>query len=494
MPCNPNGSGRHSRSTMSPVDYTGHMPTLPDDLKRELTAVLGADGLLLDPSERLAYGYDNSRKQALPDAVALPTTTDQVVALVKLCRQQRVPITARGRGTNTTGASVPIAGGLVVGFERMNRLIAIRPGDRVAVVQPGLLNGDLQTALKTHGLFWPPDPTSAPYCTIGGNLACNAGGPHAVKYGATRDNVLAVTAVTGAGELIRCGAPTTKGATGYDLSRILIGSEGTLALIVEATLRLTPIASRRRGLRALYRDVASAANAVARIMAQPVTPSMLEFMDGECVRLAREHMSSQSGGVELPEAGALLLIEVDGEEASLDAAVAALERAAQGDGCLGIASALDELARETLWAARKALSPALRTIAPGKINEDVVVPPSRVPALVEAVTAIAAEFALKIVCFGHVGNGNLHVNILYDPADGAESARAQSALAKIFDAVIALDGQLSGEHGIGLSKRDFMARAINPATLATMHGIKSLFDPDGILNPGKVLPHTDVQP
>jgi D-lactate dehydrogenase len=468
---------------MSPVDYTGVMPALSAELKRDLAAVLGDDGLLLDPSECLAYGYDNSRKQALPDAVALPTTTEQVVALVKLCRQHRLPITARGRGTNTTGASVPIAGGVVLSFERMNRLIDIRPGDRVAVVQPGLLNGDLQTALRAHGLFWPPDPTSAPYCTIGGNLACNAGGPRAVKYGATRDNVLAVTAVTGTGELIRCGAPTTKGATGYDLSRVLVGSEGTLALIVEATLRLTPIAAQRRVLRALYRDVVSAANAVARIMAQPVTPSMLEFMDGECVRLARE-----VGGADLPDAGALLMIEVDGEEASLAAAVAALERAAQGDGCLGVVSALDEAARETLWAARKALSPALRTIAPGKINEDVVVPASRIPALVERVGAIAAEFALKIVCFGHVGNGNLHVNILYDPTDKTESARAESSLARIFDAVIALDGQLSGEHGIGLSKRDFMAKAIDPATLAMMYGIKKLFDPDGILNPGKVLP------
>jgi D-lactate dehydrogenase len=478
---------------ISPVDYTGGMPTLSAELIRELAAVLGTDSLLLDPSERLAYGYDNSRQQALPDAVAFPTTTEQVLALVRLCRQHRLPMVARGRGTNTTGASVPIAGGVVVSFERMNRILDIRPGDRVAIVQPGLLNGDLQIALKEHGLFWPPDPTSAPYCTIGGNLACNAGGPRAVKYGATRDNVLAVTAVTGAGELIRCGAPTSKGATGYDLSRLLIGSEGTLALIVEATLRLTPIAAQRRVLRALYRDVASAADAVARLMAQPVTPSMLEFMDGECVRLAREHMASDSGDAELPAAGALLLIEVDGEQASLADALLAVERAARGDGCLSVESAPDEAARERLWAARKALSPALRTIAAGKINEDVVVPPSRVPALVHAVEKIAADSALKIVCFGHVGNGNLHVNILYDPDDSAETARARAALADVFDAVIALDGQLSGEHGIGLSKRDFLAKAIDPATLATMRAIKHVFDPDGILNPGKVLPpHMDV--
>ena len=308
-----------------------------------------------------------------------------------------------------------------------------------------------------------------------------------MKYGATRDNVLAITAITGTGELVQFGAATTKGATGYDLSRLLIGSEGTLALIVEATLKLTPLAPERRALRALYRDVNSAVAAVARLMAQPVTPSMLEFMDGECVRLAREHMSENGGG-DLPEAGALLMIEADGNAATLPSAVAALERAAQGYGCIEVASAPDEAARERLWAARKALSPALRTIAPGKINEDVVVPVSRLPELVTRVQAIAAEMRLKIVCFGHAGNGNLHVNILYDSANIEESLRANKALAQIFTTTIDLGGQLSGEHGIGLAKRDFMAQALSAETLATMRAIKHAFDPDGILNPGKVLP------
>jgi len=390
---------------------------------------------------------------------------------------------ARGRGTNTTGASVPSEDALVVSFERMDQVLAIRPGDRVAVVQPGLLNGDLQAALAPHGLFWPPDPTSAAYCTVGGNLACNAGGPRAVKYGATRDNVLALTAVTGAGELVRFGAPTTKGASGYDLSRLLIGSEGTLALIVEATLRLTPVATHRRALRALYADVDSAAAAVARLMAQPVTPSMLEFMDGDGVRLARE-----VGGARIPAAGALLMIEADGEAAVLDAAIAALTAAARGEGCIEVTAAADEAERDQLWAARKALSPALRTLAPGKINEDVVVPVSRIPELVAAVRAIAAAQSLTIVCFGHAGNGNLHVNILYDPADAAQSARAEAALESVFDTVIALDGQVSGEHGIGLVKRELLARALSPQAMALMRAIRQQFDPDGILNPGKVLP------
>ncbi|PRH83523.1 FAD-binding oxidoreductase [Arenimonas caeni] len=460
------------------------MAELPANVAEELTALLGPDGLLLDQAERLAYGYDNSRRQGLPLAVALPTDAAQVQAIVRLCRAHRLPIVARGRGTNTTGASVPGEDALVVSFERMDKVLAIRPGDRVAVAQPGLLNGDLQAALAPHGLFWPPDPTSSAFCSIGGNLACNAGGPRAVKYGATRDNVLALRAVTGTGELVEFGVATTKGASGYDLSRLLIGSEGTLALIVEATLRLTPTATHRRALRALYTDVESAAAAVARLMAQPVTPSMLEFMDGDCVRLARE-----VGGADLPAAaGALLMLEADGEAAVLDAAESALRRAAEGPGCLSVDAAASEAEREKLWAARKALSPSLRTLAPGKINEDVVVPVSRIPELVAAVRAAAAAQSLAIVCFGHAGNGNLHVNILYDPADAAQVARADAALEAVFDAVIALGGLVSGEHGIGLAKRDLLARSLSPPTLALMRAIKAQFDPDGILNPGKVLP------
>ncbi|RPE79536.1 FAD-binding oxidoreductase [Vulcaniibacterium tengchongense] len=459
------------------------MTPLPRALHRELAAVLG-DGWRVDPNERLAYAYDNSRRQALPDAVALPVERGQVVALVRACRAHRVPVIARGRGTNTTGAAVPVAGGVVVSFERMNRILAIRPGDRCAVVEPGVLNGELQAALEPHGLFWPPDPTSAGYSTVGGNLACNAGGPRAVKYGASRDNVLALGAVAGTGEPIRCGTATTKGATGYDLQRLLVGSEGTLALIVEATLRLTPLPPARRALRALYRDVAAAARAVARLMAQPVTPSMLEFMDATAVRLARE-----VGGADLPpEAGALLMIEADGDAQTLPHAVEALMRAAAGEGLVAIDDAADEAARERLWAARKALSPALRTLAPGKINEDVVVPVSRIPELVDGVQALAREFALPIVCFGHAGNGNLHVNLLFDPADAGQGARAEAALARVFALALALGGTLSGEHGIGLAKRAFLPQAIDPPTLALMRAVKAAFDPDGILNPGKLLP------
>jgi len=460
------------------------MAGLPEAFKEAMASLLGDAGWRLDASERLTYGYDNSRRFAQPDAVALPRDAAQVQALVQACRAHGVPVVARGRGTNTTGAAVPVAGGVVVSFERMDQVLDVRPGDRCAVVQPGVLNGDLQRELAPHGLFWPPDPTSADYSTVGGNLACNAGGPRAVKYGASRDNVLALVAVTGTGEIVRCGSATTKGATGYDLQRLLVGSEGTLALIVEATLRLTPLPRSRRLLRALYRDVPSAAAAVARLMAQPVTPSMLEFMDGDCVRLARE-----VGGADLPaEAGALLMVEADGDEATLSHAVDALANAAAGEGLLLIDEAGDDASRTRLWAARKALSPALRTLAPGKINEDVVVPVSRIPELVDGVRAIAGESKLPIVTFGHVGNGNLHVNILFDPADADAVARAEAALSRVFALTLSLGGTLSGEHGIGLAKRDFMASAIDAPTLALMRQVKQAFDPDGILNPGKLLP------
>ncbi len=455
---------------------------LPPALDSELSALLG-DGWLTDIASRQSHGGDSSKHHALPDAVAVPENREQVVALVRACRAHRIPIVARGSGTGTTGAAVPPPGGVVVSFARMNRILDIRPADRYAVVEPGVLNGDLQRALATHGLFWPPDPASADISTIGGNLACNAGGPHAVKYGASRDNVLALAAVTGTGEMIECGSVTTKDATGYDLTHLLVGSEGTLALIVGATLKLTPLPTHRASLRALYADVGSAAAAVARLMSQPVTPAMLEFMDRACIRLARE-----VGGADIPEAGALLMIEVDGDAAVLPHALSAVSAAARGEGLVGLESAPDEASREKLWAARKSLSPALRTLAPGKINEDVVVPVSRIPELVEGVEALALEFDLPIVAFGHAGNGNLHVNILYDPADASQDQRAHAALPRVFALTLALDGTLSGEHGIGLAKRDFMADAFNPATLDAMRAIKAALDPDGILNPGKVLP------
>ncbi|MFT3669334.1 MAG: FAD-linked oxidase C-terminal domain-containing protein [Pseudoxanthomonas sp.] len=454
--------------------------TLPPDLNAAMSARLG-DGWLTGEACR-PFGGDDSRRWAMPSAVALPRTQDDVVALVRACRAHRMPIVARGAGTGTTGAAVPTMGGVVVSFAHMDRILEVRAADRCVVVEPGVLNGELQQVLMPHGLFWPPDPSSADLCSVGGNLATNAGGPRAVKYGTARDNVLGLVAVTGAGDLIRCGGAYTKDATGYDLTHLIVGSEGTLALVVEATLKLAPRARAQAGLRVLYRDAATAASAVSRIMARPATPTMLEFMDRSAIALIRRN------GSDVPDAGAMLLVEADGDDDTLPYALQALAEAAEGDGMIALDVAADGSARDRLWAARRALSPALRTIKPGKINEDVVVPVSRIPDLVAGMEALAAEVALPIVVFGHAGNGNLHVNLMYDDGDAAETARAHAALPRVFAQVLALGGTLSGEHGIGLSKRDFMADAFSPATLATMRAIKAALDPDGILNPGKVLP------
>jgi D-lactate dehydrogenase len=454
--------------------------TLPPDLHTAMSARLG-DGWLTGDACR-PFGGDDSRRWAMPAAVALPRTPDDVVALVRACRMHGVPIIARGAGTGTTGAAVPTQGGVVVSFSRMNRILEVRAADRCVVVEPGVLNGELQQALMPHGLFWPPDPSSADLCSVGGNLATNAGGPRAVKYGTARDNVLGLVAVTGAGELIRCGGAYTKDATGYDLTHLIVGSEGTLALIVEATLKLAPRARAQAGLRVLYRDAATAAAAVSRIMARPATPAMLEFMDRSAIALIRRN------GSDVPEAGAMLLVEADGDDDTLPYALQALAEAAEGDGMIALDVATDGSARDRLWAARRALSPALRTIKPGKINEDVVVPVSRIPDLVAAMETLASDVDLPIVVFGHAGNGNLHVNIMYDDSDATETARAHAALPKVFTQVLALGGTLSGEHGIGLSKRDFMTDAFTASTLEAMRAVKAALDPDGILNPGKVLP------
>ena len=454
---------------------------LPAALDKELAALLG-EGWRTDADARERHASDDSRRHALPDAVALPTTREQVAAIVRACRAHRVAVVGRGAGTGTTGAAVPIAGGVCVSFARMDRILDIRTGDRCAVVEPGVLNGALQQALASHGLFWPPDPSSAESCSIGGNIATNAGGPRAVKYGATRDNVLGLVAVTGTGELIRCGGAYTKDASGYDLTHLIVGSEGTLALVVEATLKLSPRPLSQAGLRAFYRDAASAAAAVSRLMAQPTVPAMLEFIDRRSLALLR------ANGSDVPDAGAMLLVEADGSPDALPDALAALGAAADGDGLLDMAVAQDGAARDRLWAARRALSPALRTLAPGKINEDVVVPVSRIPDLVAGVERLSETHALPIVVFGHAGNGNLHVNILYHPDDDAETMRAQAALPQLFELALDLGGALSGEHGIGLSKRAFMARAYDAPTLALMRAVKHAFDPDGILNPGKLLP------
>ncbi|OQX45891.1 MAG: FAD-binding oxidoreductase, partial [Candidatus Sedimenticola endophacoides] len=400
------------------------------------------------------------------------------------CHQAAVPLIARGAGTGTTGATVPDRGGVVLSFERMNRIFEIDAANRLARVEPGVTNQQLQSALAAEGFFWPPDPTSAAVCTIGGNLAYNSAGPRAVKYGTPRENTLGLRAVTGDAREIRTGTRTTKGVVGYDLTRLLIGSEGTLAVITEALLRLTPLAEETTTLRATYRDIHAASRAVSAIMAQPVTPCALEFMDAAAIDMVRDF--SDLG---LPQGvGALLMIEVDGPAHCQGASVDAVREAARVAGCLEITTATTAREVADLWRTRKALSPALRKIAPKKINEDVVVPVSRIPELIEGLERLSAECGIRIVNFGHAGNGNIHVNLLADPDDAGQMERAHQALDRMFSMVLTLGGTLSGEHGIGLEKLPFVGREIDPVTLDLMRSIKERFDPRGILNPGKSLP------
>lgn len=463
------------------------MPLTPlfiDTLRQQL----GADRVLTEATECLAYGYDNSRLSALPDVVVFPNSHEEVLGLVQLCHEHGIPIITRGRGTGTTGATVPTTGGVILSTERMTRILEMAPNDRLMVVQPGVTNQQVQDAAAEHGFFWPPDPSSSAVCTVGGNLAYNSAGPRAVKYGTPRENVLGLRAVTGAGEEIRSGVRTTKGVVGYDLTRLLIGSEGTLAVITEATLKLTPIAESKRTLQAIYADMHSAAQAVSRIMAQPVVPCALEFIDHKAIDMVRRYSS-----VDLPQgAGALLMIEVDGPESAMATMAAAIEQAATNDGLLSFQASKTVEDVAALWATRKALSPALRNVAPKKINEDVVVPVSNIPALIDGLDKLSQQHRINIVNFGHAGNGNIHVNLLVNPDDAEEMSRADTCLAEVFSLVLKLGGSLSGEHGVGLVKRDFVAQEIDSAALHLMHQIKHVFDPRNILNPEKTLPRENT--
>ncbi len=458
-----------------------HFGMLPNDLLSSLKAQFPSERLFTDPVDCYAYAYDNSRNFRPPQAVVFPLTAEEVQAAVRLCKQHGVPLVARGRGTGTAGGSVPEQGGVALSLERMNRVLKIDPDNRMAIIEPGVINQDLQDALRQQGFFWPPDPSSAPYCTVGGNLATCAAGPHAVKYGVARDHVLGLKAVTGNGELIRTGCYTTKGVVGYDLTRLIVGSEGTLAVIVEATLKLTPLPRKVGGLTAQYKDTPSCAHAIAAIMAQPFVPSALEFLDNNALNLIR----NRHPGMLSEDMRALLMIEVDGSEQEITEATAAILAACAVDGLIEAKPVHDTA---SLWAARKALSPLLRDIAPKKINEDVAVPVSRLPELLGGIEKLAAQYRVANVNFGHAGNGNIHVNLLVDPDDAEQMQRAGQCLDDVFSLVLGLDGTLSGEHGVGMAKRPFVDREIDPVTLDFMRSIKKTFDPADILNPGKLFP------
>ncbi len=446
-----------------------------------LSAIFPQDRVCIDPVDCYAYAYDNSRNYHSPIAVAFPLSTEEVQSVIKLCNEHKVPVVPRGRGTGTAGGSVPEVGGVVLSLERMTKIISIDGDNRMAIIEPGVLNQTLQDVIKPIGFFWPPDPSSAAYCSIGGNLATCAAGPHAVKYGVARDHVLGLKAVTGNGDIIRTGCYTSKGVVGYDLTRLIVGSEGTLAVITEATLKLTPLPKHTGGLTAEFVDTASCAKAIAAIMAQPYTPSALEFLDNGALNLIRSRHKNL-----LPEnAKAYLMIEVDGSQQEIIEATQAILQACQIEGLIEAKPAEDTKA---LWAARKALSPLLKDVAPKKINEDIAVPVSHLPELLTGLEKLSAQYQISNVNFGHAGNGNIHVNLLVNPDNADEMKRAYACLDEVFSLVLSLQGTLSGEHGVGMAKRPFVPREIDATTIALMKSLKLTFDPNNVLNPGKLFP------
>jgi len=451
----------------------------------ELQTLLGDERVYVDAATLALYASDETPRSCLPDAVLFPTCHDEVVGIVQLANRHALALVARGAGSGNVGGAMPVNGSLVVSFECMKRIVEFDAANRLVVVEPGVVTDDIDALAATVGLMYAPDPGSGAYCRIGGNLAMNAAGPRCVKYGATRDHVLGLRAVTGDGREIRVGGRTTKYATAYDLTRLLVGSEGTLALITEATLKLIPAPECVATLRVCYAGNAEACAAVSRVMMQAVVPSALEFMDRRAIEAIREYGAADG----LPAGTqAVLMVEADGAADDVPRQIAALEHALAGDGLLEIQSGFTAAAIAALWVARKSLSHAVKKIAPLKINEDVVVPVARLANLVNAIDALGKYHRVPIVSFGHAGNGNLHVNLMVHADDVDEMQRARACRDALIEAVLGLGGSLSGEHGIGSEKRRYVGRELDASTLAMMRAVKQLFDPLGLLNPGKKLP------
>lgn len=459
----------------------------------EFQSLLSVDRVYVDAETLALYASDETPKSCLPDAVLFPASHEEVLAIVRLANRYRLALVARGAGSGNVGGALPATGSLVVSFECMKRIVEFDPANRLIVVEPGVVTDDIDALANTVGLMYAPDPGSGAYCRIGGNLAMNAAGPRCVKYGATRDHVLGLRAVTGDGREIRVGGRTTKYATAFDLTRLLVGSEGTLALITEATLKLIPAPERVATLRVCYASNAAACAAVSRIMGRPdaqadmlaIVPSALEFMDHRAIEALREYGAADG----LPAGTqAVLMVEADGAAADVPRQIAALEVILAGEGLLEIQSGFTPAEIANLWVARKSLSHAVKKIAPLKINEDVVVPVARLANLVNAIDALGKHHRVPIVSFGHAGNGNLHVNLMVHADDADEMIRAKACRDALIEAVLGLGGSLSGEHGIGSEKRGYVARELDAETLAMMRDVKRLFDPLGLLNPGKKLP------
>mgnify|MGYP005847944287 CR=1 FL=1 len=437
------------------------------------------------PAELMAYSYDGTFQQAVPEAVVVARSAEDVSAVLRLAAAEGRPVVARGAATGLAGGAVPSPGAIVVNLARMRRIREIDTDDGVCVVEPGVITGTLHAEVERRGFFYPPDPASLAQCTIGGNIASNAGGPRCLKYGVTRDYVRGLVVVLADGTVVQVGGRTLKSSTGYALPQLFVGSEGTLGIVTEATLRLVPLPRSRATALAFFRSLDAASSSVTSMLAQGLAPSSLELMDQLTLNLVEDLIHAGFPR----EAEAALLIEADGTRpAETFEDLAAMVQEARRAGAEDVRVAADPAEAQDLWRARRSITGALGRVAPKKLGEDIVVPRGRIPEMVRAIRDIAETHGLRIPVFGHAGDGNLHPNILFDLRRPGEVRRVEGAAVAIFETALALGGALSGEHGVGTLKRWFLERCLGVRAVDLMRKIKDTLDPQGILNPGKVLP------
>ena len=459
---------------------------LPPGFFDGLAAIVGESHVRSDGTSLVTYGTDALKRGHPAEAVVLPADTSQVAKIVAHCAEHRVPFVPRGAGTGYTGGAVPVKGGVVISLERMNRILEIDEANLLAVVEPNVITGELQTAVEAVGLFYPPDPASLHMSTIGGNVAECAGGPRAFKYGVTKQYVLGLEAVLPTGEVIETGGKVVKNVVGYDLTHLLVGSEGTLAVITKIILRLVPKPPVQSTLRASFKSVDDAVAAVSEVIRRRVVPAALELIDGESLEAVAKNLGVRSLAPE--GTAAILLLEVDGSAQAVAEDADRVEEACVAVGAIEVLRAKDDTERAELWRVRRELSLSLKMVTPLKFNHDVVVPKGRIPELFALVSRIRDAYRLRIPLFGHAGDGNIHVNIMVMPDDPEEIERAHEAEKVLFEGVVALEGSISGEHGIGFSKAPFLPIELSPDEISLMKRVKLAFDPHNLLNPGKMFP------
>lgn len=447
-----------------------------------LREIVGDENVLVDPERVEPYAQDAIKEKFPPEAVVLPRTTEEIAEILRLANEAVFPVTARGGGVGYTGGAVPIEGGIVIGTDRMNAIREINADDLYVVVEPGVTTYALQQAVEAYGLFYPPDPASYKTSFIGGNIAENAGGMRSAKYGVTKHYVLGLEVVTPTGEIITTGGKTSKNVVGFDLTGLICGSEGMLGIITEATLRLLPLPEATRTVRSTFKTMKEACTCVTRFASSRITPVAIEVLDRAAINAVESEFAF---GLD-KDAGALLLVSVDGSIPEVERASLVVEQVLRDGGGYDVLLAVTRDEEDRLWDVRRAISPALKKYGTLKLNEDVVVPRSRVPELVERVLAIGKRYETFVVNFGHAGDGNIHVNFMCEREDVSAVHRAREAVRETFAVAIELGGTISGEHGIGYVKAPYLDMAVTGATINTMKDIKRALDPKGILNPGKM--------